>query len=66
MLGQNRWELFSRSSQIVRILYISIIVLDRFFCFYLVEAYGKANLIEPIPAYPELVVSICYTSVNTI
>jgi hypothetical protein len=32
---------------------------------FLVESYGKANLIEPIPAYPELVVSICYTSVST-
>lgn len=32
----------------------------------LVEAYGKANVIDPIPAYPELVVSICYTSVHAI
>jgi len=29
------------------------------------EAYGKANLIEPIPAYPDLVASICYTSGTT-
>ncbi|KAF9567606.1 acetyl-CoA synthetase-like protein [Agrocybe pediades] len=29
------------------------------------EEYGKANLIEPIPAYPELVASICYTSGTT-
>jgi len=29
-----------------------------------VEAYGKANLIKPIPAYPDLVASICYTSVS--
>lgn len=29
----------------------------------IVESYGKANLIEPIPAYPDLVASICYTSV---
>ncbi len=32
---------------------------------YSVEAYGKANLIEPLPAYPDLVVSVCYTSVCT-
>ena len=31
-----------------------------------VEAYGKANYIEPLPASPELVVSICYTSVNVV
>ena len=29
-----------------------------------VESYGKANLIEPIPAYPNLIASICYTSVR--
>ena len=29
-----------------------------------VESYGKANLVEPIPAYPNLVASICYTSVR--
>ncbi|KAF8201614.1 hypothetical protein BJ912DRAFT_508956 [Pholiota molesta] len=29
------------------------------------EAYGKANLLEPIPAYPDLVASICYTSGTT-
>ena len=28
-----------------------------------VESYGKANLIEPIPAYQNLIASICYTSV---
>lgn len=32
---------------------------------YSVEAYGEANLVDPIPAYPDLVVSICYTSVCT-
>jgi long-chain acyl-CoA synthetase len=31
-----------------------------------VEAYGKANLVEPIPAYPDLVASICYTSVSIV
>ncbi|CAA7267913.1 unnamed protein product [Cyclocybe aegerita] len=30
-----------------------------------VEAYGKANPIEPIRAYPDLVASICYTSGTT-
>ena len=25
-----------------------------------VESYGKANLIEPIPAYQNLIASICY------
>lgn len=29
-----------------------------------VESYGKANLIEPITAYPNLIASICYTSVS--
>ncbi|KAF8636675.1 hypothetical protein AX17_003481 [Amanita inopinata Kibby_2008] len=29
------------------------------------EAFGKANRIEPIPASPDLVVSICYTSGTT-
>lgn len=29
-----------------------------------VEAFGKENLVEPIPAYPDLVASICYTSVS--
>jgi hypothetical protein len=29
-----------------------------------VESYGKANLIEPISAYPDLISSICYTSVR--
>jgi hypothetical protein len=29
-----------------------------------VESYGKANLIEPIPAYQNLIASICYTSVR--
>jgi long-chain acyl-CoA synthetase len=29
----------------------------------LVEAFGKANPIDPIPATPDLVSSICYTSV---
>jgi len=46
--------------------FISMIIFDILFSLYVVEAYGKANLIEPIPAYPESVVSICYTSVNTI
>ena len=31
-----------------------------------VESYGKANLIEPIPAYPDLIASICYTSVRVL
>ena len=42
-----------------------------FFCYLLyilkfcatVESYGKANLIEPIPAYQNIIASICYTSV---
>jgi len=29
------------------------------------EIYGKANPIEPIPAYPDLIASICYTSGTT-
>jgi long-chain acyl-CoA synthetase len=29
------------------------------------ETYGKANLIEPISAYPDLIASICYTSGTT-
>ncbi|PPQ64003.1 hypothetical protein CVT24_009377 [Panaeolus cyanescens] len=29
------------------------------------EQFGKANLIDPIPAYPDLVASICYTSGTT-
>jgi long-chain acyl-CoA synthetase len=29
------------------------------------EEFGKANLIEPIPAHPDLVASICYTSGTT-
>ncbi|KAH9484154.1 Long chain acyl-CoA synthetase 6, peroxisomal [Psilocybe cubensis] len=29
------------------------------------EAFGKANYVEPIPAYPDLVASICYTSGTT-
>jgi len=29
------------------------------------ESYGKANLIQPIPAYPDLVASLCYTSGTT-
>jgi long-chain acyl-CoA synthetase len=29
-----------------------------------VESFGKANLVEPIPAYPDLIASICYTSVR--
>ena len=29
-----------------------------------VEGYGKANLVEPIPAYQNLIASICYTSVR--
>jgi hypothetical protein len=29
-----------------------------------VESYGKENLIEPVPAYPNLLSSICYTSVR--
>ena len=28
-----------------------------------VESYGKANLIESIPGYQNLIASICYTSV---
>ena len=28
-----------------------------------VESYGKTNLIEPIPAYRNLISSICFTSV---
>ena len=41
-----------------------------FFIYYIlkfcitVESYGKANLIEPIPAYQNLIASICYTSVR--
>lgn len=30
-----------------------------------VEAYGKANYVEPIPASPDVVASICYTSVRS-
>ncbi|KAF9532324.1 hypothetical protein CPB83DRAFT_847650 [Crepidotus variabilis] len=29
------------------------------------EAYGKANLTDPIPAHPDQIVSICYTSGTT-
>lgn len=29
-----------------------------------VENYGKENIVEPIPAYPNLIASICYTSVR--
>lgn len=31
----------------------------------LVEEIGAANLIQPIPAHPEQVLSICYTSVSS-
>lgn len=35
-----------------------------YFQYGIVEAYGKANRIEPIRAKPEAIASICYTSVS--
>lgn len=42
---------------LINILFANLILIS-------VEAYGMANLIEPIRPTPETVASICYTSVS--
>lgn len=44
---------------LINILFANLILIS-------VEAYGMANLIEPIRPTPETVASICYTSVSNI
>jgi len=54
----------SFSSSLLNVCFSPFVIYYILKFFTTVESYGKANLIEPIPAYPNLVASICYTSVR--
>lgn len=53
----------SFSSSLLNVCFSSFVISYVLKFYTTVESYGKANLVEPIPAYPNLIASICYTSV---
>ena len=54
----------SFSASLLNVCFFSFVIYYILRFYTTVESYGKANLIDPIPAYPDLIASICYTSVR--